>query len=205
MAKLDEAESSIVGGAILAARAAGDGARGASASSALARCLFWRGHYADARLALPAPDFAEGAPESALANVRLAARLLVGCGDLSGAMAAATEAITRTHGPGGGRTQHTEAGASMCTAALGDLAVGDLDAVARDVAGALAHARARPIRSAPFAPASSWPRPIAVEIGGGLPPWSSAACSSSARDCPHSCWRGAIWLTDCSSPRRRLR
>ena len=94
LAKLDEAETSF-GGALAAAGAAGDAARVASASYGLARCLFWRGRYADAKLALMSLEPAACAPGLVLANLRLAARLSVGSGDLSGAMAAAGEGTER--------------------------------------------------------------------------------------------------------------
>jgi DNA-binding NtrC family response regulator/tetratricopeptide (TPR) repeat protein len=136
LGRLDEAES-VLGAALAASRAAPDPARGTLASLALARCLFWRGRYADAEAALG------GLPADAPAAVRarharLAARVAIGLGDVGRGMTLVADQCrhSRTGGDPGLQA------AAACTAAFVHLAVGDLDAVARDVAESIDAARA---------------------------------------------------------------
>jgi tetratricopeptide (TPR) repeat protein len=137
LARLDEGER-VLAAALAAARAAGDGGRSAVASSSLARCLFWRGQYADAQVALgPLPE--EAAAAFAVRHARLASRLAVGQSDLRSAMSIIADAKHRCQIDG-------EPGATAAiasAAAFVHLAVGDLDSVDRDVAEAVAAARSR--------------------------------------------------------------
>jgi DNA-binding NtrC family response regulator len=143
LARLDESER-VLGAALAAAKAAGDRTQSAGASLSLARCLFWRGHYADAQTLLGAP------PDGAFATLasrhwRLASRIAVGQGDLRSAMSTIADAKQRYQGCGDPGT----VAAIASTAAFVHLAVGDLDAVDRDVAESTAAARAAhdPLRS----------------------------------------------------------
>jgi hypothetical protein len=77
LARLDEAER-VLAAALAAAKATGDCAQSAGASLSLARCLFWRGHYADAQALLAAP------PDGVLRDARVAPRQ-VGVADRCGA------------------------------------------------------------------------------------------------------------------------
>jgi len=133
LGRLDEAEG-VLGTALAAARASQDPARGGGASLSLARCLYWRGQYADAQDALRA------APEAAALPARVRHRLIgsriaVGLVDFSGAMSLVTEAR---------RDAVNERGlqaAAAYAAAFVHLAVGDLDAVEREVAESIIAAR----------------------------------------------------------------
>jgi len=135
LARLGEAER-VLAAAVAAARATGDPKRCAAASMSLARCLFWRGRYADAQAALPRPD--DIPSELALRHVRVSACLAVGLRDLPTAMAAIAEAKQRNHG----RADAGTTAAIASAAAFVHLAVGDLDAVDRDAIEAIAAARA---------------------------------------------------------------
>jgi DNA-binding NtrC family response regulator/tetratricopeptide (TPR) repeat protein len=133
LGRLDEAERVVVT-ALAAARAASDPARAAAASVTLARCLYWRGQYAEAGAAL-------GGPSHEMARVRhalLAARIAVGLRDVSRAMSLVLEAgeWASAAGPAGSKA------AVNFTAAFVHLAVGDLDAVERAVSESIAAARA---------------------------------------------------------------
>jgi DNA-binding NtrC family response regulator len=143
LARLDEAER-VLGAALTAAKAADDRAPSTAASLSLARCLFWRGHYADAQTVLGAlPDGVSATLGSR--HSRLAARIAVGRTDLRSAMSTIADAKQRYQGCGDPRT----VAAIASTAAFVHLAVGDLDAVDRDVAESTATARAAhdPLRS----------------------------------------------------------
>jgi DNA-binding NtrC family response regulator/tetratricopeptide (TPR) repeat protein len=133
LARLDEGER-VLAATLAAARAAGDGGRSAVAAVSLARCLFWQGQYADAQVALgPQPE--GGA--LALRHAQLASRLAVGQGDLRSAMSIIADAKHRCQaGADPGATA-----AIANAAAFVHLAIGDLDAVDRDVAEAVAAAR----------------------------------------------------------------
>jgi len=136
LARLDEAER-VLGAALAAAKAGGDCAQSAGASVSLARCLFWRGQYADAQTVLGAPP--DGVPATlASRHARLASRLAVGRADLRWAMSTIADVKQRFQGCGDPGTVAAIAG----TAAFVHLAVGDLDAVDRDVAESTAAARA---------------------------------------------------------------
>jgi DNA-binding NtrC family response regulator/tetratricopeptide (TPR) repeat protein len=134
LARLDEAEA-VLPMAMTAARELGDVNRTAAASIALARCLFWRGRYAEASAALGA-----GEPDRPLQWRRelLAARIAVGRADPSRAMTIVSNALTIA------RAAHDAqaTAAAACCAALIRLAVGDVDAAERDLAEAIGAARA---------------------------------------------------------------
>ena len=136
LARLDEAER-VLGAALAAAKAAGDCAQSAGASLSLARCLFWRGQYADAEAVLGAPPDGVSAT-LASRHARLVSRLAVGRADLRSAMSTIADAKQRYQGCGDPGT----VAAIASTAAFVHLAVGDLDAVDRDVAESTAAARA---------------------------------------------------------------
>ena len=126
LARLDEAES-VLATALATARAARDPARVAAASVTLARCLYWRGQYPEAEAALGScPD------DLAVLRVRhalLAARIAVGLRDLNRAMSLVLAAGEWASADGSAASR----AAVSFTAALVHLAVGDLDAVERDV------------------------------------------------------------------------
>jgi DNA-binding NtrC family response regulator len=135
LARLDEAES-VLATVLAAARADRDPARVMAASVALARALYWRGRYADAAAALGTPP-----PEGATLRVRyalLAARIAVGLRDLNRAMSLVLEAGEWASAGGAAGNQ----AAVSFTAAFVHLAVGDLEAVERDLAESMAAARA---------------------------------------------------------------
>jgi len=138
LARLDDAEA-VLTTARAAAHASGDHPRSATAALGLARCLFWRGRYADAAgalTAMPAPD--DVSPAIGLRRRLLAARAAVGQRDFSNAMSLVGESAQSP------TVNEQPAWRSMvaCAAAFVHLAVGDLDAVDRDVAVAIASSRA---------------------------------------------------------------
>ena len=122
--------------ALATARAARDPARVAAASVTLARCLYWRGQYPEAEAALGSrPD------DVAAVRVRhalLAARVAVGLRDVNRAMSLVLTAGEWASADGSAASR----AAVSFTAALVHLAVGDLDAVERDVSESIAAARA---------------------------------------------------------------
>src|SRR5439155_12051457 len=138
LARLDEAET-VLTAARSAAQAARDGRRAALASLGLGRCLFWRGHYADAAVTLSQPAaFDEAPPAVRLRRRLLLARAAVGQRDFSNAMALVADAAQAP----GVSDQPSMRSKVACSAAFVHLAVGDLGAVERDVAEAIAAARA---------------------------------------------------------------
>jgi transcriptional regulator with GAF, ATPase, and Fis domain len=144
LARLDEAES-VLGSAIAAARASGDAAHTAAASLTLARCLFWRGLYANAGALLDrAADQVPG--RDGVRHRLLAARIAVGLGDVARAMPLVVEARELS------ARDAVALAAAHTTAAFVHLAAGDLDAVDRDVnesllAARMAHDPLRAIRA----------------------------------------------------------
>jgi DNA-binding NtrC family response regulator len=125
-----------VGGAATpAARAAGNPAHAAAATLTLARCLFWRGLYADAAATLGrAADHLRG--QLAVRHRLLGARVSVGLREIACAMSLVLEAREMaSHDPKLCAAVHT-------TAAFVHLSAGDLDAALRDADEAIAAARA---------------------------------------------------------------
>jgi DNA-binding NtrC family response regulator/tetratricopeptide (TPR) repeat protein len=134
LARLDEAES-VLASAVAAARAAGDGTGMASVSLSLARCLFWRGLYANAGTLLDnAAEHVRG--RDVVRQRLLGARVAVGLRDVAAAMSHVLEAKQLS-------AREADVGAAVSsTAAFVHLAAGDLDAVERDLSESLALAKA---------------------------------------------------------------
>ena len=137
LVRIDEAES-VLGAALATARSHGDAARVASAALALARCLFWRGRYADADQLLAPSIGAALTDGTAVRFAAMTSRVAVGARDFSRAVSSAADAVQRAQALGDAGLQAEAA----CAAAFAHLAVGDLDAVERDVATSVAGARA---------------------------------------------------------------
>jgi DNA-binding NtrC family response regulator len=134
--RLDEAET-ILRGSASAARGLGDPALAAVAATALVRCLFWRGRYADADAALhPFGTVADSAAAVGLDCAR--ARVAIGAGDLGAAISFASSARTRAERHG--RPQAVAR--AHYAMAFAHLAAGDLHGVERDVAMCITAARA---------------------------------------------------------------
>jgi DNA-binding NtrC family response regulator len=137
LARLDEAES-VLGAAVAAAAASGEPVQMAEASLAMARCLFWRGRYADAGVALWEPPHLL-LPDRTRTKILIArSRIAVGLRDLGRAVSCSADALQRAHAARDGEG----VAAAACAAAFAHLAVSDLDAVGRDVAVCVAAARA---------------------------------------------------------------
>ena len=135
LGRLDEAEPVLVT-ALASARTSRDTVRISAVSVTLARCLYWRGHYAEAEAALGSQP-----AEPTAARVRhslLAARIAVGLRDLNRAMSFVLTAGDWASADGADSSR----AAVACTAALVHLAVGDLGAVDRDLTESIAAARA---------------------------------------------------------------
>ena len=127
LARLDEAER-VLGTTLVSARAARDQGCAMRAAVSLARCLFWRGRYADADVALTGAGEHDDLPFR-LRHMRHAARVAVGLRDVARAMtliSGACEQARATADP-------ALVAATRCTAAFVHLAVGDLDAAVHDV------------------------------------------------------------------------
>ncbi len=143
LARLDEAER-VLSGALAAAKIGNDKSRIAATTTALSRCLFWRGQYAEASASLEALSDA-GDSVGRIRLHRAAARAAAAQGDTARALSALDAA----------RALAAELGTSRWladvdyTAAWIRLAVGDLEGVDRDVAMCLARAREsrRPLRA----------------------------------------------------------
>jgi DNA-binding NtrC family response regulator/tetratricopeptide (TPR) repeat protein len=136
LARLDDAEGAL-GAALAAARLSRDPVRIAAASTALARCLFWRGQYtaADAALAGPADFLSAGAP---IQHALLASRIAIGLRDLPRAM----RLVADVAASGGPEADAATQARIACAMAFAHLAAGETAAVERDVSAALEAARA---------------------------------------------------------------
>ena len=133
---LDEAESVLEGG-LAAARATGAASAELGLALELARCLFWRGRYEAAAAVLGRCE--ETAPPEERIRLAIArARIALGRGQLPEAVSTAMAAVTLA-GTSGDPQQRSAAAAG---AALAHLAVGDHEAVQRDLAAGLVAARA---------------------------------------------------------------
>ena len=135
LARLDEAEN-VLATALATARAARDPARTAAVSVTRARCLYWRGQYAEAGAAL-------GNAPGEMAGLRvrhalLEARIAVGMRDVKRAMSLVLAAKEWASADGSAASK----AAVNFTAAFVHLAVGDTDAVERDLSESIAAARA---------------------------------------------------------------
>jgi DNA-binding NtrC family response regulator len=133
--RLDEAET-LLRGSIAAARATGDLALAASAGSALARCLYWRGHYGEADAALDEIGAAPDA-DTAISLEALRSRVAVGRGDIGAGMSHASSAWDRAERHG----KPVAIARAMYAVAFAHLAAGDLRGVERDVLACIRAAR----------------------------------------------------------------
>src|SRR5207249_2715351 len=127
-----------LGAAVAAARSGGDAPRAAMALTALARVLFWQARYDEAEEALRSSDATQAAEAAAVGRSSLATATAVGRRNLDLAVSRATEALVRAEQAGEPRL----AADAAYAAAFAHLAVGDLEAVERDVVRAVAAARA---------------------------------------------------------------
>jgi DNA-binding NtrC family response regulator len=135
LARLDEAEG-VLAGALVAA--GGDAARVSAAAVAMARCLFWRGRYDEAALALDGAWMDDAAVRFRVGHAVAASRIAVGQRDFGRAVSLCAEATEWSR-----RAADTDAAAAAAGgAAFAHLALGDLDAVNRCAAHAIAAARA---------------------------------------------------------------
>jgi DNA-binding NtrC family response regulator len=137
LARLDEAES-VLGAAMAAATAGGNAVQMAHASLAMARCLFWRGRYADADMTLWELGHLLLPDRTAMKILIARSRIAVGLRDFGRAVSCSADALQRAHA---GEDREGIA-AAACATAFAHLAVSDLDAVGRDVAACVAAARA---------------------------------------------------------------
>jgi transcriptional regulator with GAF, ATPase, and Fis domain/tetratricopeptide (TPR) repeat protein len=131
--RLDEAEVALHA-AFGAARATSESTLVAEAAASLARCLFWRGRYAEALETIDRVHTAEW--QSLLAVSR--SRIAIGCGDISQAMAHATGALNGIGQPASPR----QAAVAWYAMAFAHLAAGDVRAVHDDAERCLAASRA---------------------------------------------------------------
>src|SRR5262245_30699711 len=135
--KLDEAER-VLAGATAAARAADDRHRMRIASIGLARCLFWRGSYAEAEPRLGGD--ASGDVMLDTRRLRCRARVAAARGDFVTAMTAIEEARALAQAVGNAGNPGIVA-AVACSSAAIKLATGDLEGVDCDVALCVGQAR----------------------------------------------------------------
>jgi DNA-binding NtrC family response regulator len=144
LARLDDAES-VIGSALSAARAARDNGRVRVLSLVLARCLAWRGRWADAALAAGPPPV-ESPLEVRVRHAALSSRIAVGQRDPARAIALVTGAVEQSRAEGFVRGT----AAATCAAAFVHLALADFDAVHRFAVTSIAAARAGhdPLRAA---------------------------------------------------------
>ena len=136
LARLDDAETTLRVAAA-AAKAMSDSRRAAEAAAALARCLFWRGRFADAELLASGTD-TESVGAASTVNLTIAAsRSAVGSHNLSLAVSLAVRAVQQA------TTLQVPAvlARAGCAAAFAHLAVNDVEAVERDVILAVAASR----------------------------------------------------------------
>ena len=134
LGRFDEAES-VLGTALVVARALREPDREAAVSFALARASYWRGAYADAETLLE-PE--SGSPRLRIRRSLLTSRIAAAQGDPGRAMSIATAAVGAANEDGDPATRASAA----WVMALVHFAVGDLAAVERDLSEALSLARA---------------------------------------------------------------
>jgi DNA-binding NtrC family response regulator len=137
LARLEDAETTL-SVAVAAARAMSDLTRMAEATVALARCLFWRGRFAEAAVLANGINTERLAPAVAIRSTVAASRSAVGTCNLAVAVSLAAGAVQEAM-----RLQAPAVLArAACAAAFAHLAVGDFDAVERDVILSVAASRA---------------------------------------------------------------
>jgi len=135
-ARLDEAEH-LLRTAFAAARAADDWQSVASASLALARCLFWSGRYDEAAAVLPSPKSIASEERIVVYALALRARVAIGRSEWQEALSCVSDASVRADRMGSVRLAIEAALAGAFVA----LAIGDAGALARQVATCLEAAR----------------------------------------------------------------
>jgi DNA-binding NtrC family response regulator len=143
LARLDEAER-VLSGALTAAKAALDRDRMLSATTALSRCLLWRGKFADARACVEATSDAADAVIR-IRQSRAAARAAAAIGDSSQALSIVDDVRTIAADHAAGRWLVDVDYSAACV----HLTIGNLEGVDRDAAACLARARElrRPMRA----------------------------------------------------------
>jgi DNA-binding NtrC family response regulator len=134
--RLDEAET-ILRGAVSAAQSTQDQRLVARAATALARCLFWRGHYGDADGVLDGIGHASDT-NAAIVLESLRSRIAIGRGDIGAAMVHASR--VRDYAERHAKPDTTAR--AWYSLALAHLAAGDLRAVEDDVNRCITAARA---------------------------------------------------------------
>ncbi len=137
LARLDEAES-VLAAACAAGRARAGGPASAAAVLAMARCLFWRGRYVEADQVVSSLSSTDRTDAFAVRAGVMASRVAVGCHEMARAVGGALEAVCRARASG----EAVSVAEATAGAAFAHLAVGDLDAVERDVSDCLTAARA---------------------------------------------------------------
>jgi len=135
LARLDEAET-VLAAAVTSSRGAGDPVMRVMAAVALARCLYWRGQYAEATATLAEVREAASGPNALRAEL-LAARIAIGQGQYDRATSGAATALASARAASDARGT----AAALYCAALVRTAVGDLDAADRDLVAAIGAAR----------------------------------------------------------------
>jgi len=136
LSRLDEAET-VLAAAAATARGLGERERASAASQALARCLYWRGQYAEAKGALGDVDENAAGNWLTVRPILLAARIALAESAFERATMLTTRAVAATLA---GSDARARAAAAYC-AGLVHAAVGDLEAADRDLVDALAAAR----------------------------------------------------------------
>ena len=137
LARLDEAEG-VLQAALAASRSSDIPVALEQARLALARCLFWRGRYAEAATLLASMERPAKVTATAVAVAAVSSRIAIGRRDLGGAVASATEAIDIAERLG----EPAVLARAACAAAFAHLAIGDRVACDRDVDRAIRAARA---------------------------------------------------------------
>ena len=137
LARLDAAEG-VLQAALAASRSSETPVRLEHARLALARCLFWRGRYAEAATLLASMERPAEATATAVAVAAASSRIAIGQRDLGGAVATATEALDLAARMG----DPAVLARAACAAAFAHLAIGDRVASDRDVDRAIRAARA---------------------------------------------------------------
>jgi DNA-binding NtrC family response regulator/tetratricopeptide (TPR) repeat protein len=137
LARLDDAEG-VLQAALAASRSSVAPIRLEQARLALARCLFWRGRYADAATLLASMERPAKEPATAVALAAASSRIAIGRRDFGSAVASANEALEFAERAGEPALLARAAGA----AAFAHLAIGDRVGVDRDVDRAIRAARA---------------------------------------------------------------
>jgi DNA-binding NtrC family response regulator len=136
LGRLDEAES-VISSVLVAGRPSRPDVRMTAASLALARCLYWQGRFAEAEAAITAYGHVVVPSDIQIRAAALAARILIGRGDLVAAMTRALGAVELAS-RGGSPVAQARAHRA---AAFVHLAVGDLPAAKQNIDRAIVEAR----------------------------------------------------------------